>query len=405
MPRNVVFFAPVSTEAVLRFVRAAAKLEDVRLLGVVQVPPTRELKLFHDMVRVENSESTVDFLAAVDLLRQRHGPIHRIVGTLEETMVLLAHARARHNVVGTSVKTATLFREKADMKEALRAAGLPVARHRLVTSMRDARLFADEVGLPLIIKPPAGVGARDTVRVRTIDELLTAVRRAGASVSSPVLAEEMLVGSEHSFETVTVGGVPKAWSFSRYLPGCLEVLETPWIQWACMLPRDIDTPVHHEAKKLGFAAIQALGLANGMTHMEWFQRADGSLAIGEIAARPPGPQLLQMTGLVHDVDPYRAWALAEIDDVFETPWKRQYAAGTAFIRGVGNGRVKAVTGVRETWEAIHPWLVEAKLPTIGKAKVTSYEGDGYVVVRHEDTHKVYQLIKKIVETLRVHYDG
>jgi hypothetical protein len=112
-----------------------------------------------------------------------------------------------------------------------------------------------------------------------------------------------------------------------------------------------------------------------------------------------------MTGLVHDVDPYRAWARAEIDGAFDAPWARRYAAGTAFVRGIGRGRVKALTGVGETWEAIHPWLVEAKLPTIGKRKVESYEGDGYVVVRADTTAKVRELITTIVETLRVHYEA
>ena len=35
MPRNVVFVAPFPTDITMRFVRAAARLPDVRLLGVV----------------------------------------------------------------------------------------------------------------------------------------------------------------------------------------------------------------------------------------------------------------------------------------------------------------------------------------------------------------------------------
>jgi formate-dependent phosphoribosylglycinamide formyltransferase (GAR transformylase) len=399
MPRNVVYFAPIPTEAVMRFVRAAAQLEDVRLLGVVQRPPTQERGLFYDLERVPAADDVSSFVAAVDALRRRHGPIHRIVGTLEETMLPLAHARARHGVPGIGVATATLFREKAAMKAALRAAGLPVARHRLLASVPDAEDFAATVGFPMVVKPPAGVGARDTARVTSLSELVAALRRSGGSM----LAEEMLVGHEHSLETVTIGGAVRAWSSSSYLPGCLEVLEKPWIQWACVLPRTLDAPRYDRARALSDAAISALGFGDGMTHMEWFERADGSLAIGEIAARPPGPQLLQMTGLVHDTNPYRVWARAEIDGAFDAPWSRQHAAGTAFVRGMGRGRVRAVTGVRATWEAVHPWLVEARLPTVGKRKVESYEGDGYVVLRADTTERVRALITTVIETLRVHY--
>jgi biotin carboxylase len=318
-------------------------------------------------------------------------------------MVQLAEARERFGVEGTSVKTATLFREKALMKDALRAAGLPVARHTLVTCLEDARAFAAEVGFPLILKPPAGMGAKATFRVVSLDALESAVNAMRVSPHAPVLAEEMLRGSEHSFETITLGGEPRVSSVSNYLPGCLEVLENPWIQWACVLPREIDSAAFEAARQKGQAAIRALGLEDGMTHMEWFEKADGTLAIGEIAARPPGPQLLHMTGVVHDIDVYRAWARAVVDGELDAPWDRKYAAGCAYVRGIGRGRVARVTGVRELHEAVGPWLVEAKLPSIGAMKNDSYEGDGYVMVRHESTAKVEQLITTIIETLKIQY--
>jgi hypothetical protein len=62
-----------------------------------------------------------------------------------------------------------------------------------------------------------------------------------------------------------------------------------------------------------------------------------------------------------------------------------------------------VTGVRELHDAVGPWLVEAKLPSIGAMKNDSYEGDGYVMVRHESTAKVEQLITTIIETLKIQY--
>jgi hypothetical protein len=405
MPRNVIFVAPFPTDATMRFVRAAASLDDIRLLGIVHTPPPRHQEIYADIVRVTEPHSLQDVLDGIDVLRKRHGEPFRIIGILEAMMVLLAQARERYDVPGTPVSTAELFREKARMKDALRAGGLPVARHKLITCDADAEAFAEEVGYPIILKPPAGMGAKATFRVVALDAFLRAVRNARVSPDSPMLAEEMLSGQEYSMETITIGGVPVTTSFSHYLPGCLEVLENDWIQWACLLPREIDGPVFDRARQMGVSAIRTLGLQDGMTHMEWFEREGGSLAIGEIAQRPPGPQLCMMTGLVHDIDIYRAWARAVVDGELDAPWERKYAAGCAFVRGSGHGRVIAVTGVRETHEAIAPWLVEAKLPTIGAHKNDSYEGDGYVVVRHESTEKVKELITTIVQTMKVHYTG
>jgi formate-dependent phosphoribosylglycinamide formyltransferase (GAR transformylase) len=404
MPRNVIFVAPFPTDPTLRFLRAASKLDDVRLLGVVHTPPSGEdAQLFHDVVRVTEPLNLQDTIDGVEVLKRRHGEPHRVIGILEAMMVQLALTREHHHVKGTSSKTAELFREKAKMKDALRGAGLPVAKHKLLTSEADAYAFMEDVGFPMVLKPPAGMGSRSTFRVSTQEELLEALNGMRMTPDSPVLAEEMLRGIEHTHETITIAGKPVAHSFARYYPGCLEVLENPWIQWACILPREVDTPIHAKAKEAGIATIRALGLDDGMTHMEWYEKPDGTLAIGEIAQRPPGPQLCQMTGVVNDIDIYRAWARAVVDGELDAPWQRKYAAGTAFIRGMGRGRVAAVTGVRETHEAVGPCLVEAKLPTIGAPKGDSYEGDGYVMVRHESTEKVKELITTIIETIKVHY--
>lgn len=404
MPRNVIFVAPFPIETTMRFVRATAKLDDVRLLGVVHTPPEgAEARVYDDTVRVTHPLDVRDVLEGIEVLSRRHGKPDRIIGILEPLMVQLAEARAKFGVDGTRPEVAELFRDKARMKDALRAAKLPVAKHKLVTSEADAHAFAEEVGFPMVLKPPAGMGAKATFRVGSLDALLRAVTGMRVSAQSPVLAEEMLRGQEHSFETITIGGKAVTSSISDYLPSCLDVVENAWIQWACVLPRETDAPVHHAARKMGFAAIEALGLDSGMTHMEWFEKSDGTLAIGEIAQRPPGANITRMTGLAHDIDPYRAWARAVVDNELDAPWHRKYAVGCAFVRGMGHGRVVNVTGVHETYEAVGKWVMEARLPTLGSTKADSYEGDGYVVVRHESTAKVREMLKTIIETLQVHY--
>ncbi len=406
MPRNVVFVAPFPIETTMRFVRAAAKLEDVRLLGVVHTPPdpgSPDARLYHDVVRVTEPLSVKDVIDGVEVLKRRHGQPYRIIGILEALMAQMAEAREHHGVPGTPRKTAELFREKAKMKDALRAAGLPVARHKLLASADDARAFAAEVGFPMVLKPPAGMGAKATFRVTSEESLLRAVSGMAVSPRSPVLAEEFLRGREFSFETVTLGGKPRVSSISHYLPPCLEVVENPWIQWVCLLPRELDEPLYEDARRMGYAAIEALGLDDGMTHMEWFQRADGSLAIGEIAQRPPGANISLMTGVAHGIDPYRAWARAVVDGELDAPWERKKAVGCAFLRGMGQGRVARVNGVHEAHEAVGKLVVEAKLPTIGATKADGYEGDGYIVVAHEQTDVVRAALKTIIETIRVEY--
>jgi hypothetical protein len=402
--RNVVFVAPFPLDTTMRFARAAAGLDDVRFLGILQEAPRGDgAGLFVDLVTVRDGLDAGQLIEAARELERRHGPIHRVLGILEALQVQLGEVRGALGVPGTSADTADRFRDKARMKDELRRHGLPCARHRLLRSWSDAEAFVAEIGLPLVLKPPAGMGCKATWRVRTLDELRGALGAIHASPENPALAEELLVGKEFSFETITIGGEVRFHSLSRYTPTPLEVMETPWIQWVCVLPRDISGAEWADATALGVRAVTALGLDTGFTHMEWFRRDDGSLAIGEIAARPPGANIVRMNGFAHDADMYRAWARAVVDDAFDGPWARKYAVGCAYLRGVGRGRVLRVTGVDRAQALVGRHVVEARLPEPGAPRSDSYEGDGHVIVRHPDTEVVTAAMKTIIETIQVQY--
>ncbi|MBS1121923.1 MAG: putative carboxylase [Deltaproteobacteria bacterium] len=402
--RNVIFAAPFPLETTMRFARAAASLTDVRLLGIAQSAPTgKDRKLFADVVEVEDGLDTAQLCEAATILEGRHGDIHRILGILEPLQVQLGLVRRALGIAGTSPETADLFRDKARMKDELRRHGLPCARHRLIRSWADAEGFVAEVGLPIVLKPPAGMGCKATWRINSLDELRAALRSLHAAPDHPALAEEFLRGREFSFETITIGGDIHFQSCTRYYPSPLEVTESPWIQWVVVLPRDIDGPDFADARTLGVLAVKALGLETGMTHMEWFRRDDGSLAIGEIAARPPGAHIVLANSYAHDVDMYKAWARATVDDAFDGPFERKYAVGVAFLRGVGHGRVVRVSGVEQANERLGHLVVESRLPVRGAFRSDSYEGDGYVIVRDPDTEVVKAAMKDVIETIQIEY--
>jgi len=402
--RNIVYVAPFPMETTLRFARGLADLDHVRLLGVFQeAPQAAQARGFSDVVTVSDALDPGAICRGIESLVRRYGPPHRITGILEPLQVPLAQVRQHFGVPGPSVATAERFRDKALMKETLRAHGIPCARHRLVHDAASGQDFADEVGVPVVLKPPAGAGCKATWRIDDRRGLTEALHALRPSREQPLLMEEFVRGREFSFETITLGGKVHASSLSHYIPGPLEVMQTPWMQWVCLLPRSIDGSEYHDIRQVGARVVQSLGLEDGMTHMEWFRRDDGTLAVGEIAARPPGGQLTRMTGLVHDIDIYRAWARAVVDGAFDGPWRRRWAAGTAFLRGMGRGRVTRVEGVEEAQRRIGHLVAEAKLPQVGAPKADTYEGDGYVIVRHEDTEVVREALQILVQTVRIHY--
>jgi D-alanine-D-alanine ligase-like ATP-grasp enzyme len=400
---TVVFVAPYFVETTMRFVAAVARLPGVRF-GLITHEPEGKLPAelrphVAGHLQVADCLDPRQLMAAVPALAGRIGPIDRLIGTLEELQVPLAEVRARFEIPGLSIAAANNFRDKSQMKDVLRAAGLPCARHRLCDDAAACRAFAAEIGYPLVVKPPAGAGARNTFRVEDAHALEEWLVVSPPGAGSAVLIEEFITGREHSFDSITVGGRTVWSSISRYDPTPLEVLRHPWIQWCVVLPRDVSGPEYAAIHEAGPRAIAALGMTSGMTHMEWFRRADGSIAISEVAARPPGAQFTSLISWAHDLDLYRAWARVAVYDEFE-PNPRQYAVGAAYLRGQGEGRVRVVHGI-ELAQDVAPLVVESRLPREGQPHGTGYEGDGYVIVRHPDTAVVEQAVSRIINVIRV----
>jgi hypothetical protein len=400
--RNVVFVAPFPMPATMRFANALAGLDGVRLIGVFQKPPEgANARLFHDIVTTDNVIDPGSLVRAIGAIGGKYGKPFRILGVLENLQESLAVAREKFGVYGPDVETTRKFRDKGLMKDALRDAGIPCAAYARVTSTGDALGFVHQHGLPVVLKPPDGAGAKATYRCDSPAALEQALARTRPSPERPVLIEQFLTGEEYSFETITVGGRPRFFSIGRYYPTPLEVMETDWLQWVVVLPRDVEP--FQRAREVGLAAVQRLGLADGMTHMEWFRRPDGSVAVGEIAMRPPGAQFVRLMSLAYDADMYRAWARAAVDSEYDGPWERKYSVGCAFLRGVGQGRITHVEGLDEAQAKMGHLVVEANLPKVGAPKSDSYEGDGYAIVRHPDTAVVTEAMRVLVSTVRVHY--
>ena len=139
-------------------------------LGVVTAEPVErlspELKQQLDgHWRVDDALDPQQLVAAVRGLSQQMGPVERLVGALEQLQVPMAYARDVFGIDGMDVETALNVRDKSRMKSVLRDAGVPCARHQLVTNPDEALTFAEAVGFPLVAKPPAGAGAQATYRL------------------------------------------------------------------------------------------------------------------------------------------------------------------------------------------------------------------------------------------------
>lgn len=401
---DVTFVAPFFAETTLRFIAAVARLDGVRASVISQDPADRIPEAIRgrlaDHVQVADGLDAGQIAEAVSTLRARGQAVDRLLGTFEELQVPLGQVRDHLGLPGMSAAVAEHFRDKSRMKDVLRAHDLPCARYRLATRDVEAGVFAGEVGYPLIAKPPAGSGARGTFRISSGVELARLLAQMPPTPERPLLLEEFVAGAEHSFDSMTLDGTLVWHSINHYFPSALEVVREPWIQWCVLLPREAHDPAYAGIRKAAGPALKALGMDRGLSHMEWFRRPDGSVAISEVGARPPGARFMNLISWAHDFDLFAAWAEAMVFGRFE-PRERPYAAGAAYLRPQGEGTIRGIRGLEGVAADLGDIVVESRLPRPGQKTSGTYEGDGFVIVRHPDTDAVKEALWTLVTRLRV----
>src|SRR5262249_4582993 len=161
---------------------------------------------------------------AVRVLGRQLGAVDALLGVLEPLQEPLALVRQRLRIRGMDHATARNFRDKAHMKDRLLAHGLPCARHRLGAAAGDALAIGRSKGYPRAAKPPAGAGAKTTVRVGTEPELTALLQSVPPQPGRELLLEEFVQGREFSFDSVTLEGRHVFANISDYHPTPLTVL-------------------------------------------------------------------------------------------------------------------------------------------------------------------------------------
>lgn len=406
--KTVALVAPFFQENTLRYVQALAELENCRPTLLTQDAPEKLPAALRPHIaavqRVVNCMNGQDLARGCQAIAKSVGPLDGIFGVLEQLQIPLAEARDACHIPGMGLEVTQNFRDKATMKDALNRHGVPVARHARVEADADAIEFADRIGYPIILKPVDGLGSKSTYRIKNGSDLQKALRALKPCIEAPAQAEEFVVGSEQTFETVTIAGKPVWWSGTYYMNRPLEVLENAWMQYCVVLPREENLPEFLAFQDTNARALKALGMGTGLSHMEWFRRQDGSHVVSEVGARPPGVHIMPMMGLVNGIDMIRTWTRLMVHETWPEGLKRNSAAGVAFFRGSGRGgRVASVTGLGEAQEAAGKWVVDRKLPHVGQPRSAHYEGEGWAIVHAPETKTVVDALRELVTRVKVTY--
>jgi biotin carboxylase len=259
---RVLLLLPTATYRASDFVAAA------RQLGAEVVVASERRQALADsmeeralVVPLEDVDAGV---AAITGLHAR-APVDAVVAVDDQGVVVAARAAAELGLVHNPPEAVAATRDKARMRAALAAAGVPQPRFAVARQPTEVPAAVAAVGLPCVVKPVGLAASRGVIRADAVDEAVGAAHRVLTMTHGPLLVEEYVPGAEVAVEGLLSGGDLEVLAvFDKPDPLVGPYFEETIYVTPSRLPPDRLARVH----ALTADAVTALGLTEGPVHAE-----------------------------------------------------------------------------------------------------------------------------------------
>ena len=279
---------------------------------------------------------------------QRHRP-DGVVAFSEPQVVAAALVADEFGLRSPSMRAATLSRNKGLQRARFAAHGIGQPEHVVVERLAEAEQWAEQ-RFPVVVKPLSSAGSAGVELVgHRAAFVAAAVRRDG---EGRLLVERAVTGPEYSWEALVRDG--------RVFLSNTTAKETTgpphFVELAHRMPAPLDDAAAAVADALGRDVVAAIGMRDGIVHLEFRLTADGP-AVMEVAVRTPGDRLMELLGLAYGLDWFEAVVrLAMGLDLPAAPTRPlRHAAG--YLPVAPAGTVVAVEGLDAV--RAHPAVVTA----------------------------------------------
>lgn len=206
---------------------------------------------------------------------------------------------------GAGQEAARQLRDKFELRNTARSAGLVNPRYSLVASADGVKSFQESVGGACVLKPTSRQASVGVQILEPGDDVQQAWHRTVSSdegylvpkrgIESRFLVEKRVVGPEFSVELLVDAGrtVFANVTEKRVHPGRFPV-ETGHI-----VPAALDAPHQRSLVEDTEKLAGAMGFGAGVLHCEWIVSADGNVLI-ECAGRIPGDDIPGLIDLAYN---------------------------------------------------------------------------------------------------------
>ncbi|MFB6554757.1 acetyl-CoA carboxylase biotin carboxylase subunit family protein [Streptomyces sp. NPDC056405] len=277
---------------------------------------------------------------------------HDLAGVMtwdEWCLVPTARLARALGLPANSVEVTRACRNKATARTLFARHGVPSAVSRSVRSLPEAQAAAAQIGYPVVLKPAAHAGAMGVQRVDTPAQLTAAHHVAQltaepAAENNQVLVEEFLDGPEISVECVTYRGATTVVAVNRK-----TISPPPHFE---QLAHRVDAadPLLGLVAPAARAAVEALGITNGISHIE-MRLVDGRPRLIEVNGRLAGDMIGHLVRLATGIDLPRAAADLACGRAPDLTATRSGAAAIGLIYPHTSGTLTRLdyTGPRPPW--------------------------------------------------------
>lgn len=348
---------------------AVAARYDVVL--ITPAAPTWEREFITDF-EVADPDDAQALAAAGQALAGRH-ELAGVATWTEWYLVQTARLARRLGLPSASPEVMEAARNKATARTLFARRGVPSAASMTARTLLEAALAAETIGYPIVLKPAARAGSIGVIRVDCAEELPRGFAFAAAGArdsieSTKVLVEEYLDGPEVSVECVTHRGLTTAVAVTRKTVGVPPFFEE--------VAHSVDAadPLLDQVAPVAAAAIKALGITDGVQHVE-MRLVNGRPRLIEVNARLGGDMIGHLVQLATGVDLARATADTACGQVPDLTATRSAAAAIRLLYPSASGTLTHCH-LDATFATQTPWLEQVTFQrTVGDTVTLPPAGD------------------------------
>lgn len=312
--KNVVFISPNFPTNYWQFCRELKK-NGMNVLGIGDQPYEElnpELKEnLHEYYKVSNLENYDEVYRGVAFLIFKYGPIDWLESNNEYWLERDARLRtAFHITSGFQEEDIPRIKYKSKMKEYYRNVGISTARYYLVEDREGCLEFIQKVGYPVVVKPDNGVGASQTYKLSSDEELDDFLKKKTPDVS--YIMEEFVYAEVNSYDAIIDSHGEPLFETGNVTP--MSIMD---------IVNNQDNSIYYILKELpsdtrqaGRATVKSFGVKSRFVHFEFFRLlkdqkelgTKGSIIALEVNMRPCGGFTPDMIDFAHSTNVYKIWA-------------------------------------------------------------------------------------------------